>query len=144
MRQFARFLPFLKKSLKPVKYFPGESVILFRTFVNPRSDKTMNLILKSILAGLLLGAALFMLPFFLLRLAVFFLLMGAFFRLVRGPRRGPWAFGKPGRGFGQRGFAFADRIRQMSDEEYNAFKQQRCGHWGRQAPYTQSAETTNL
>ena len=77
-----------------------------------------NTLLKSILAGLLLGASLFILPFFLLRVVLFFLLIGAVFRLFRGRggRRG-W---EPGRGSMP---AFADRIRQMNDDEYNEFKQ---------------------
>lgn len=102
----------------------------------------MNTILKSILAGLLLGAALFILPFFLLRMFLFFLLIGGLFRLIRGRRRGYWGYGGPGRwGHGHR-FAFTDRIRQMSDEEYAAFKQRKQGPWG-DAP-AQSTETTNL
>ncbi|AQG81925.1 hypothetical protein [Spirosoma montaniterrae] len=106
----------------------------------------MNIILKSILAGLLLGAALFILPFFLLRVFLFFLLIGGLFRLIRG-RRG---FGPRGFGYGRRGFAyggpfgFADRVRQMSDEEYTAFKERgwnRCGDAPAQS--NQSTETTN-
>lgn len=86
-----------------------------------------NTLLKSILAGLLLGATMFVLPFFLLRIAVFVLLIGALFRLFGGNRlrRGGW-----GRRLGPTP-AFADRIRQMNDEEYTAFKQRfgegRCG-----------------
>ncbi len=76
-------------------------------------------ILRSVLAGVLLGGALFILPFFLLRIALFFLLLGAVFRLFRGPRswgrRGQWRT------------EFTDRIRQMSDDEYNEFKQRGFG-----------------
>lgn len=73
-------------------------------------------LLKPILAGILIGAALFFLPFFVLRVVVVFLIIGALFRLFGGRRFG--------RGYG-RGFhpAFADNIRNMSDEEYKAFKQ---------------------
>ncbi|MDQ1087249.1 hypothetical protein [Siphonobacter sp. SORGH_AS_1065] len=74
-----------------------------------------NTILKSILAGILLGGALFVLPFFLLRIALFFLFIGAIFRLFRGPRH--WGHRRPWRS------DFTDRIRQMSDEEYAEFKQ---------------------
>ncbi len=74
------------------------------------------------LAGALLGGALFILPFFLLRIALFFLLIGAIFRLFRGPRqwrhRGHWRTD------------FTDRIRQMSDEEYTEFKQRGFGRHG--------------
>ncbi len=100
-----------------------------------------NTLLKSILAGLLLGAALFILPFFLLRVALFFLLIGAIFRLFRG--RG----GRRGRGAG-RGYmpAFTDRIRQMNDDEYNEFKQRfgrgRCNNGDFSKPAEQT--TTNV
>ncbi|GAB4031060.1 hypothetical protein [Spirosoma jeollabukense] len=79
-----------------------------------------NNLLRSILAGLLLGVALFVMPFFLIRLVFFFVIIGVLFRLFGGGRfRGGWG---RGRGFGYMP-AFADRIRQMSDEEYTAFKQ---------------------
>lgn len=73
-------------------------------------------LLKPILAGILIGAALFFMPFFVLRVIVVFLIIGALFRLFGGRRFG--------RGYG-RGFhhAYADNIRNMSDEEYKAFKQ---------------------
>jgi len=87
----------------------------------------MNIILKSILAGLLLGAALFILPFFLLRVALFVLLIGGLFRLIRGGR--PYGGRRWGRGLGSMP-AFADHIRQMSDEEYNQFKQRYAGACG--------------
>lgn len=80
-----------------------------------------NTLVKSILAGLLIGAALFIMPFFLLRFVVFFLIIGALFRLFGGRRfrRRGW-----GTGWGdRRDYAFTDRIRQMSDDEYSQFKQ---------------------
>ncbi len=83
-------------------------------------------ILKPILFGAILGAALFYMPFFLLRIAVVFLIIGGLFRLFRG-RRG-WRGGPHG-GHGPGGFragyrlAFADKVRAMSDEEYTQFKQ---------------------
>jgi hypothetical protein len=73
-------------------------------------------IFKPILAGILIGAALFFIPFFLLRVLIVFLIIGGLFRL----------FGGRGfRGRYNRGFhpAFADKIRNMSDEEYNQYKQ---------------------
>ncbi len=79
-------------------------------------------ILKPILAGILIGAGLYFMPFFLLRVLIVFLIIGALFRLFRG------------RGFRGRyagGFhpVFADKIRNMSDEEYNEYKQSYEG-WG--------------
>ena len=80
-----------------------------------------NTLLRSIAAGLLIGAALFIMPFFLVRLVIFVLLISAVFRLFGGRRfrRGGWG---RGRGYGYMP-AFADRIRQMNDEEYTQFKQ---------------------
>ena len=103
-----------------------------------------NNLLRSILAGALLGAALFIMPFFLLRVLVFFLIIGALFRLFGGRRfrRGGWG---PGRGYGYMP-AFADRIRQMSDEEYNQFKQRfeygRCGGYDAPKSADQPASET--
>jgi len=73
-------------------------------------------IFKPISAGILIGAALFFIPFFLLRVLIVFLIIGALFRLFG--RRG--FRGRYGRGFHP---AFADKIRNMSDEEYNQYKQ---------------------
>lgn len=73
-------------------------------------------ILKPILIGVLLGAALFIMPFFLLRAIVFFLIIGALFRLFRGRRFGRWHHP-------QLHPAFADTIRNMNEQEYNAFRQ---------------------
>ena len=71
---------------------------------------------KPILAGILIGAALFFMPFFLLRVLIVFLIIGGLFRLFGG--RGFRS--RYGRGFHP---AFADKIRNMSDEEYNEYKQ---------------------
>lgn len=101
-------------------------------------------LLRSILAGVLLGAALFIMPFFLLRVILFFVIVGALVRLFGGGRfrRGRW---------GRRGFgympAFADQIRQMSDEEYSQFKQRfeqgSCGSYtDRKASATKTNEET--
>lgn len=103
-----------------------------------------NTLLRSILAGLLLGTALFIVPFFLLRLLAFFLIIGALFRLFGGGRfrRGGWG---RGRGFGYMP-AFTDRVRQMSDEEYAQFKQQygrsHCGEYDSRKS-TENENTTN-
>lgn len=68
-------------------------------------------IIKPVLAGILLGAALFFIPFFVLRVTVFLLITGIMFSLFAGRRR-----------FAERRTAFADHIRNMSEEEYNRFK----------------------
>ena len=62
------------------------------------------------MAGVLLGAVAYYVPFFLVKAILFIFIVGALFRLFRGGR-GRW-----------RQFAFADRIRAMSEEEYAAFK----------------------
>ena len=68
-------------------------------------------IIKPIIGGLLIGAALFFLPFFVLKVLVFFLFIGLLFRLFG------WRHYR-----GPRGWALADKIRTMSDEEYNNYK----------------------
>ncbi len=91
-----------------------------------------RLIFKPILAGILIGAALFFIPFFLLRVLIVFLIIGGLFRL----------FGGRGfRGRYNRGFhpAFADKIRNMSDEEYNQYKQ----NMGSCGSNNNSKQTTN-
>ncbi len=93
--------------------------------------RTMNLqILKPILIGAALGAALFLVPFFVLKVIVFFLLIGLIFRFFG---RGRYYRGYRGPAYrGPAGWAYADKIRGMSDEDYENFKQQfgpghRCG-----------------
>ena len=74
---------------------------------------------KPIIGGILIGSVLFALPFFVLRVAVFFMIGGALFRVFARRRM-------KGLGFGPN---FADKIRAMSDEEYAGFKakfQGRC------------------
>ena len=83
-------------------------------------------ILKTILAGILAGTALFLAPFFLIRILVFFLIIGAVIRLLGGGRR---RFGR-----GRWNYAFAEKYSNMSEEEKTAFRermQSRCGgHFG--------------
>lgn len=85
-------------------------------------------ILKPIVFGVLLGAGLFYAPFFLLRIALVFLVIGGLFRLFRGrrgygPSRHNWRGRGPG-GFGaERRLAFADKVRGMNDDEYVRFKE---------------------
>ncbi len=79
-------------------------------------------IIKPILIGILLGAALFIMPFFLIGAIMFFLIIGALFRLFRGRRFGRWHRRElhP---------AFADTIRDMSEEEYKIYRQKLETHY---------------
>lgn len=74
-------------------------------------------IIKPIIAGIIIGAALFFMPFFVLRVAVVVLIVGLLFRLFGGRRFR--------RGYGGRHMfpKFADKIRNMSDDEYARFKE---------------------
>ena len=82
--------------------------------------------LKPVLLGFVLGIVLLAIPFFLLKAALFFLLIGALFRFV-----GRRIFWNRHARFGSRGYtyalaghpAFADAIRNMSEEEYGTFRQ---------------------
>lgn len=67
-------------------------------------------IFKVIIGGALIGAALFWMPFFVFKVAVFFTILGTFFWFARRRRRGHYSW------------SFADRIRAMNDEEYEEFK----------------------
>ena len=74
-------------------------------------------ILKPIVAGILIGAGLYFLPFFFLRVFLVILLISFVFRFF-------WGWGWRNRYY--RGFhpAYTDNIRNMSDEEYKNFRQQ--------------------
>jgi len=91
-------------------------------------------ILKPMIAGILIGAALFFMPFFFVRFILFFLVIGAIFRFFIGRRY--WGY--------RRGFDanFTDNIRNMSDEEYNRFKQNINQGWGYHH-YNRTQPTTN-
>lgn len=65
----------------------------------------MKQFFKTVLAGCLAGLALFVLPFFLVRVFVFFLLIGAIFKLMGGRRRG------------MHHYVFAHNYKNMSEEE---------------------------
>ncbi len=69
-------------------------------------------ILKPVVLGVLFGTLTFLMPFFLLKVMFFFLIMGALFRLFGRRRFGP---GGPG----AYRLAFADHIRNMNEEEYS-------------------------
>ena len=111
---------------------------------------------KPILAGVLLGAALFYMPF-LIKMILLFVIMGGLIRFI--VSRKLWHYAHAGAHGGEgkkgnhghyrahfRGFrggwgpwfhpAFAEKIRNMSDEEYNRFKEKfqsrwtsHCGDW---------------
>ena len=74
-------------------------------------------ILKPIIAGALIGAALFFIPFFVLRVVTVVLIVGLLFRLF-----GRRAWG-PGSRRQERFTRFADKVRNMTDEEYAQFKE---------------------
>ncbi|MCY1231928.1 hypothetical protein D3C87_578140 [compost metagenome] len=76
----------------------------------------MKSILRSIAIGILIGA----LAFFAFQLVITFLIMGGIIMLLSRRRFERRAFGN--QRFGGHRFAFADRIRTMNDEEYDAFK----------------------
>ena len=95
--------------------------------------------IKPILWGIGIGLFLIAIPFFLIKAALLLLIFGALFRFVG--RRIYWAsrrraesagYGYRARFAGHRGFpdfgafwhpAFADTIRNMSDDEYGTFRQ---------------------
>lgn len=79
-------------------------------------------VLKAVIGGGLLGAAFFFIPFIVMRILLFMILIGFIFRLLGRSRWGRRGFDH--HGFGRsKEFAFADYIRGMSDEEYNRFRQ---------------------
>lgn len=87
----------------------------------------MNMqVLKPILVGLIAGAALFWMPFLVIKIVVVLLILGLLFRL----------FGRK-RHYGHGRWAMADRIRSMSDAEYGDFKSLTgpgCGYWKDETP----------
>lgn len=83
--------------------------------------------LKPIAIGILLGTAAYFMPFFLLKGFFFFLLIGALFRLFFFRRMG-WG----GHGHYMH-LVYADHLRNMSEEDYNKYKERfqgrgACGH----------------
>lgn|GEM_PF-1489140 len=109
-------------SCYPEIYFTQFKVILSTPRLPLKANK-LNLekmttsVLKAIAKGILLGAALFFIPHFILGFLIVFGIM----RLFMGKRRG-------GCHNGRSRFDFMDRIRQMSDEEYEQFKTQKHCH----------------
>jgi hypothetical protein len=76
-------------------------------------------ILKTVFAGILAGVALFMMPFIIIKVLIFFMLIKAIFRLMGG-----------GRSNMHMRYAYAHKFQNMSKEERTAFMQKygnRCG-----------------
>ncbi len=93
---------------------------------------------KTVAAGILAGVALFMIPFFLIKVIVFFILIKTIFRLLVGRRR--WH----GRGMHM---AFANKYNNMNEEERKAFMEKYsngCGGWQRSCEPNNSDKTTNV
>lgn len=74
-------------------------------------------VLKVIAMGILAGTAIFIMPFFIVKLIVFFLITGLIFRLLG--KGGHWR-----RGYGidrKKRYAFAKRWHSMSGEDRKSF-----------------------
>ena len=67
---------------------------------------------KPIVGGLILGAILFFFPFFAVKVVGFLLIIGTIFCLFKG-RRAHWR---------KYAMVHTDKVRSMSDEEYEAYK----------------------
>jgi len=79
-------------------------------------------ILKTVVGGILLGTVVFFTGPLLLIILVLKFIFTPFGIRRRMTFEGfrPWGFGGPG--MGGSGFAFADKIRSISDEDYASFK----------------------
>lgn len=92
-------------------------------------------ILKQIVGGILLGTFVFFTGPLL-----FIILLLKFIFTPFGMARYGGNFGRSNMAFGGRGFAFADKIRTMNDEEYAAFKTNFATR-SRSCSYTKNSET---
>ena len=86
-------------------------------------------IFKPILGGLIIGTALFFAPFMLLKFLFWMCIIGGIMRMIFWRRHSHWG--------GPRYYmAYADKVRNMSQEDYDALKtkmnkwQGHCGHYG--------------
>lgn len=75
-------------------------------------------VLKTVLAGILAGVVLFMMPFIIIKVLIFFLLIKAIFRLMGGRRR-----------YGHWRYAYAHKYQNMSEEERKAFMHYNAKNW---------------
>jgi hypothetical protein len=95
-------------------------------------------IFKPIVFGVLFGAAAFFVPFFLIKVIFFFALMSFIFRMFWWSKRGHHL---------QYRLAYADKLRNMTDEEYAVFKNNVSNnhdchkHYGYCAPKKSKDET---
>ena len=89
--------------------------------MNTNTKKMNTRTFKLIIGGALLGTAIYFVPFFILKVAAFFILLA----LVA------WLF--KGRRHHEQRLAFVDHLRNMSDEEYEEWKSRKghCGHYSR-------------
>jgi hypothetical protein len=93
-------------------------------------------ILRTVAAGVLAGIALFMVPFFLIKVLIFFLLIKAIFRLL-GWRRRHWG--------GMR-YAYAHKFQNMSEEDRKAFEEKygrNCGCYYNYKDQPESGKTND-
>ena len=91
-------------------------------------------ILKTVFAGILAGVVLFMIPFIIIKVLIFFLLIKAIFRLMGGGRR-----------HAQMRYAYAQKFQNMSEEERSAFMQDKAKHWGgNRCGWNSSCESTEF
>ena len=93
-------------------------------------------IFKPILGGIIIGAALFFAPFLLLKFIFWMCIIGAILRLIFWRRHSYWGGPHPYT-------AYADKVRNMSQEDYDAFKtkmnrwQGGCGYYSRHNCYAE-------
>ena len=94
-------------------------------------------LVKQIIAGLLIGAALFFMPFLIIRTLITILIIGLLFRFFTGRR-----FGRGG--FREHRFAFADKVRTMSVEEYETFKKTKESNCSNRKDFSKPTTTEQL
>lgn len=78
-------------------------------------------IIKSVVGGAIIGTALFFAPFFVLKTMLFFFIIGGIIRMIFWRRMMYWW--RP-----QMYMAMADKVRNMSEEEYADLKN-KMNHW---------------
>jgi predicted membrane protein len=97
-------------------------------------------IIKSVIGGALIGTAAFFAPFFLIKTVLFFFIIGSIFRMIFWRRMYHW--GRP-----QMYMAMADKVRNMSEEEYTEMKnkmnnwEQDCYHGSCYSRYRKEENT---